>query len=83
MSATTRGARSMLSFLTSQAIALSQVKAKDGEPTNASQDNVGAASPRRKSLFKSLFEALVKPRTPKPGIEAKIHRRTDRDGTNT
>jgi hypothetical protein len=72
----------MLSFLTSQAIALSQVKAKDGEPTNASQeDNVGAASPRRKSLFKRVLEALVKPRTSKPGLEAKVHRRTD--GTNT
>jgi hypothetical protein len=72
----------MLSFLTSQAIALSQVKAKDGEPTNASQeDSVGAASPRRKSLFKRVLEALVKPRTSKPGLEAKVHRRTD--GTNT
>jgi hypothetical protein len=73
----------MLSFVTSQAIALSQVKAKDGEPTNASQDNVGATPSRRKSLFARLFEALVKPRTPKPGIEAKVHRPTDRDGTNT
>jgi hypothetical protein len=76
VTAITPGARSVLSFVTSQAFALSQVKVKDGEPTNASQDNRGAAPWRGKSLFKSLFKALVKPRMPK-------HRRRDRDGTNT
>ena len=71
------GARSMLSFVTSQAIALSQVKAKEGEPTNVSQDQVGAVPHRPKSLFKRLLEALVEPRMRKTGCEAKVHRRLD------
>ena len=71
------GARSMLSFVTSQAIALSQVKAKEVEPTNASQDHVGAARHRPKAFFRRLLEALVKPRTHKAGCEADVHRRLD------
>jgi hypothetical protein len=73
----------MLSFVTSQAIALSQVKAKAGEPSNASQDQVGAAPRTRRSFFKRLLQALVEPRTPKPRFETEGHARTDRDGTHT
>jgi len=50
----------MLNFITSQAIALSQVNAKEGELTNASQ-GVGAVPHRRNSLFKRLLSALVEP----------------------
>jgi len=72
----------MLSFVTSQAIALSQVKAKECEPTNVSQDQVGAVPHRPKSLFKRLLEALVEPRMHKAGREAKVHRRLDQHNIN-
>ena len=72
----------MLSFITSQAMALSQVKAKDGEPPNASQDQVGAAPQRRKSFFKRLLQALVEPRRPKPRFGTEGHARTEKDGTH-
>jgi len=71
----------MLSFVTSQAIALSQVKAKDGELTTA-QDQVDAMPHRRKSFFKRLLEALVELRMPKGGCEVEVHRRKDPDNIN-
>ena len=73
----------MLSFITSQAIALSQVKAKEGDLTSIRQDQVGGVPHRRKSLFKRLWEALVEFSMRKTGFERKLHRRTDREGTNT
>jgi hypothetical protein len=69
----------MLPFVSWQAIALSQVKAKDGERTNASQDQVGTVPHRRKSLHRRLLEALFEPRKHKGGSETEVHRRLDRD----
>jgi hypothetical protein len=72
----------MLSFITSQALALSQVKAKEGELTKAGQDQVDAMPHRRKSFFKRLLEALVEPGMRKGGCEAEVHRRLDPDNIN-
>jgi len=72
----------MLSFVTSQAIALSQVKAKEGELTNARQDQVEAVPHRRKSFLKRLLEALVEPRMPEGGCEVEVHRRMYTDNIN-
>ena len=71
----------MLNFITSQAIALSQVNAKEGELTNASQ-GVGAAPHRGKSFFKRLLAALVEPSMRKAGSETEVHARMGRDSTN-
>ncbi len=71
----------MLNFITSQAIALSQVKAKEGEPTDASQDQVGAVPHRRKSLIKRLLVALFEPRTQKARCETEVHAHMGQDST--
>jgi hypothetical protein len=82
MSVIRSGARSMLSFVTSQAIAVSQIKAKEGKPTDVSQDRIGVASHGRKSPVKRLLEVLVE-RIRKAGCETQVHHRMDRDNINT
>jgi len=69
----------MLPFVTSQAIALSQVKAKGGERTNASPGEVGVVPHRRKSFFGRVLEAVLESRKHKGGSETEAHRRLGRD----
>ena len=71
----------MLNFITSQAIALSQVKAKEGELATASQSQVGAAPHTRKSLFKRLLATLVAPKQ-KARCETEVHAPMGRDSTS-
>jgi len=78
----TSGGWSVLNFITSQAIALSQVKAKEGELANASQSQVGAAPHRRNSLFKRLMAALVAPSMQKARCETEVHAPMGRDSTS-
>jgi hypothetical protein len=72
----------MLSFLTSQAVALSQVKAREGGLTTATQDQVGVAPHKSKSFFKRIVKALLESRMHKGGSETEAHGRMSRDSIN-
>jgi hypothetical protein len=72
----------MLSFVASQAVALSQVKRRQGSPAIAAQAHVGPESPRRKSLFATVFDALFESRVRKLKFEITAHRQTYRNGIN-
>ena len=69
----------MLSFVTSQAIALSQIKAKEGKLTDIGQGRAGVAPHGRKSFFRRLLEALVESRIRKARGETEVGRRMERD----
>jgi hypothetical protein len=79
-----RGIGTMLSFVTSQAVALSQIKRGQGK----SRDSVsvsgfaGRGSDNRKSLFARAFDALVVSRLRKAKFEIQAHRRMYGDRTN-
>jgi hypothetical protein len=61
----------MLSFMTSQAIALSQVKQGASKP----QATTRAQRPARKRLLARVFDALVEARMRRADIEIEHHRR--------
>jgi hypothetical protein len=61
----------MLSFMTSQAIALSQPKKAASEP----RMHARAEHRRRKGFFSSVFDALVVTRMRRAEIEIEHHRR--------
>jgi hypothetical protein len=73
----------MLSFVTSQAIALSRIQAKEGKLAEVSQGRVGVAPHGPKSPFKRLLAALFETRISKAARETQVHRRIDRDNFNT
>jgi hypothetical protein len=62
----------MLSFMTSQAVALSQARPRLGKQ----QQSTSAPLPTRKSkhLFARVFEALAESRMRKAELEARFHR---------
>jgi hypothetical protein len=61
----------MLSFMTSQAIALSQAKKAASEPKAPAR----ADRRRRKGILSSVFDALVEARMRRAEIEIEHHRR--------
>jgi hypothetical protein len=61
----------MLSFVTSQAIALSQAKKAASEPKAPAR----ADRRRRKGILSSVFDALVEARMRRAEIEIEHHRR--------
>jgi hypothetical protein len=72
----------MLSFVTSQTIALSQVKREPRRPAEPAQGNVVPQSRRRKSLFATVFDALFESRMRKAELEIEAHNRMYPNGFN-
>jgi hypothetical protein len=66
---TMSGKEIMLSFVASQAIALSQIKRRPGEPAEALHSH------RRKSWFATVFDALFESRMLKAELEIEAYNR--------